>query len=324
MARHFAERPAHAAPQSCGGGGRHLGSLVAGVALLSVGAVLFFAPSVSAVIEQQRADEAVDAFRREVTVTDAVAGSESSEDSSEGYRAKEGDATYQALVTYNEDVRSGTGDAVNDPFAFSGEDLDELGLPEGIIGSIEIPKMSVSLPLYLGATDENLTKGAAVVAGTSMPIGETSSNCVIAAHRSRWYGMQMFRDIELLEPGDTITITTPWDTLTYEVRESRIISPTDADALAVEEGHDMVTLLTCHPYTYTTQRYVVFCERVDNSEAQESPGVVSQAVAAFLPAPAEDSPALGVELAFKVIGLVVLLGTGVFLVVDAVRRARRR
>lgn len=316
MARHFVEG-SRTEPER---GKRRVGSLVAGVALLVVGAGLFFAPSVMALIEQTRAEAVIEDFRSESVVADADADS----GGEVAYRSKAGDATYEALVTYNEEVRSGSGDMVNDPFAFSGEDLSELGLPDGIVGSIEIPKMSVSLPLYLGATDENLTKGACVVAGTSMPIGETSANCVIAAHRSRSYGMQMFRDIELLEPGDTLTITTPWETLTYEVRESKIISPTDVEALAIQDGRNMVTLFTCHPYGLVTQRYVVYLERVDNAEAQESPSLAARVVAAFLPAPAESSPTLGVELALKVVGLIVLVGTGGYLVVDAVRRSRGR
>ena len=208
------------------------------------------APTVSGLIERERANKVVEEFRREA-VSDAVA---TDDGESVEFRLKDGDATYEALETYNEEVRAGSGDKVNDPFAFSGDDLADLGLPDGVVGSIEIPKMSVSLPLYLGATDSNLEKGACVVAGTSMPVGGESTNCVIAAHRSRWYGVQMFRDIELMEPGDTITITTPWEKLTYAVRETRIVQPDDVDALAVQEGRDMVTLLTCHPYTLTTQR----------------------------------------------------------------------
>lgn len=317
MARHLADVPSRDGRDGRPRRRRGLPALLMGVVLLVLGIALMIAPTVGAVIERSHADAVVEDFRREAL------GGESVLDSEITYRPKEGDATYEALRAYNQEVRAGTGDAVNDPFALTGSDLSELGLPDGIVGTISIPKMSVSLPLYLGATEDNLEKGACVVAGTSMPVGGASSNCVIAAHRSRWYGVQMFRDIELMEPGDTLTITTPWETLTYAVVGSEIIEPDDADALAVQDGRDMVTLLTCHPYTQTTQRYVVYCERVPNEEAQPEPGLAEQAVAAFLPAPTEGSPELGAELALKIVGLAIVLGTGVFLVVDAVRRGRR-
>lgn len=314
VARHLSSPPAaQAAPRRR----RGIPSLALGLVLLVAGLAFMLAPTVTGMIERSHADAVVEDFRREALGDAAV-----SDDGME-YRPKEGDPTYEALESYSAAVREGTGDAVNDPFALSGDDLSELGLPDGIVGSIVIPKMSVSLPLYLGATEDNLEKGACVVAGTSMPVGGASSNCVIAAHRSRWYGVQMFRDIELMAPGDTLTITTPWESLTYAVVGSEIIEPDDAEALAVQEGRDMVTLLTCHPYTQTTQRYVVFCERVPDAEAQDEPGLVEQAVAAFLPAPAEGSPELGVELALKLVGLAIVLGTGLFLVVDSIRRARR-
>lgn len=134
----------------------------------------------------------------------------------------------------------------------------------------------------------------------------------------------MFRDIELLEVGDTLTITTRWDTLTYRVFETRAIAPDDVGALAVREGRDLVTLFTCHPYGQHTQRYLVYCERVDNAEAQESAGLVDRVMRAYLPAASEDSPSLTVELVLRVAGLVALVAIAVALVAVVVRRLRAR
>ena len=58
--------------------------------------------------------------------------------------------------------------------------------------------MNVKLPLYLGATLENLRKGAAVMGETSLSLGTKDSNCVIAAHRG-YQGIPYFREIEKLE-----------------------------------------------------------------------------------------------------------------------------
>ncbi len=53
-------------------------------------------------------------------------------------------------------------------------------------------------PLYLGATSDQMSLGAVQLTQTSMPIGGTDTNCVIAAHRGAW-SSAMFRDIEDLD-----------------------------------------------------------------------------------------------------------------------------
>ena len=48
----------------------------------------------------------------------------------------------------------------------------------------------------------------------------------------------------------------------YEVVDIQVISPDDVDAIKIQEGRDLVTLLTCHPYgTGGRYRLVVYCER---------------------------------------------------------------
>ena len=141
-------------------------------------------------------------------------------------------------------------------------DLTEYGLSNQVFGVIQIPKMELEMPLYLGASDENMSNGAAVLAQTSIPIGGENSNSVIAGHRS-WNGFKYFLDIELLEAGDLVYITNLWGTLTYRVTEIQIINPNEIDAILIRPGKDMITLLTCHPYgSGGLYRYLVFCERV--------------------------------------------------------------
>lgn len=298
--------------------------------MLLIGLGLLLYPAVTAAVAQRDVDEALAAWR-----SGTVDGADASDAPTEGgaddgassdqetFRSKEGDAAYQKLLDYNEAVRNGTGDKINDPFAFNGEDLAELGLPDAIIGSLEIPRLNETIPLYLGATTDHLSKGAGVIAGTSMPTGGGGNNCVIAAHRGAWAGLTMFRDITEIQVGDTITITTPWDKLTYRAAEMRVISPDDAEALAPQPGRDLVTLFTCHPYGHNYQRYLVFCERVPNEEAQSGGGSAAVVASRLLPVWDEGSPLLNLESVLRLIGLGILLATGVFLVVDSVRRRRR-
>lgn len=62
--------------------------------------------------------------------------------------------------------------------------------------------------------------------------------------------------------GNTVTVTNLWETLNYKVSEVRVISPNDVEAILIQPGHELLTLLTCHPpASGGKQRYLVFCER---------------------------------------------------------------
>jgi len=135
------------------------------------------------------------------------------------------------------------------------------GIQNNTIGYITIPNMNVTLPILLGANEENMKKGAVHLTETSYPIGGINSNCVIAAHRG-YAKVSMFREIEKLEIGDKVYIENFKEKLTYEVVQLRIISPNDISQILIREGKDMLTLITCHPYRSNSQRYVVFCERI--------------------------------------------------------------
>lgn len=150
--------------------------------------------------------------------------------------------------------------------------LSEYGLNTGdTIGYISIPAMDVELPLYLGASEKNMAAGAVVLGGTSLPIGGENTNCVIAGHRG-YRGIPYFREIETLQKGDLVEVTNPWETLIYQVVSREIIQPDDVEAVKIQTGKDMITLLTCHPYRVGTQRYLVYCERVEEQTpaAQET------------------------------------------------------
>ena len=127
--------------------------------------------------------------------------------------------------------------------------------------------MEIELPILLGANTENMKQGAVHLIETSYPIGGENTNCVLAAHRG-YSRAAMFRDIEKLELGDEIYIRNFRETLVYRVVQLQVISPTDVGQLLIQDGRDLVTLITCHPYGHNYQRYVVYCERDMSQEAQ--------------------------------------------------------
>ena len=143
-------------------------------------------------------------------------------------------------------------------------DLSAYGIEDEIIGVLEIPVMELTMPVYLGASDDHLAAGAAVLGNTSAPIGGAHTNCVIAGHRG-WRGADYFRHIDKLAVGDTVKLTNLWETLTYTVADIQIIQPYEANKIKIQPNRDLLTLLTCHPYASGgKQRYVVYCERTKN------------------------------------------------------------
>lgn len=181
---------------------------------------------------------------------------------------KESDPRYQQMADYNRELfRSHQADFTDER---SYEDVPK-GL-EGLeeLGYIEIPAMDVTLPLYCGASLKHMAQGAAVMAQTSMPIGGENTNCVIAGHRG-YRGAPYFREIEKLREGDLVSVTNLWETLYYRVREISVIAPNDNEAVLIQEGEDLVTLLTCHPYqSHGKYRYLVICERCTEDSVQEA------------------------------------------------------
>ena len=140
-------------------------------------------------------------------------------------------------------------------------DLSDYGLGEEVFAVLTIPALCLEMPVFLGACGANLAAGAAHLSETSLPIGGKNTNCVIAGHRG-WKGAAYFRDLPKLQIGDEVIITNLWETLTYEVMERKDISATDTDAILIQPGKDLLTLMTCdYGANGVKYRYLVICER---------------------------------------------------------------
>ena len=174
---------------------------------------------------------------------------------------------YRSIQTYNEWlVTINQGNLTNSvSMAIVPFSMMDYGLPDEVFGVLRVPAMDIEMPIYLGANDENMAAGAAVLTQTSIPIGGESTNAVIAGHRG-WNGYPYFLDIEKLQVGDLVYIKNVWEELTYRVTAIRIVYPDDIEAILIQPGRDMVTLLTCHPpNTGGKYRYLVYCEREEKA-----------------------------------------------------------
>ena len=171
---------------------------------------------------------------------------------------------YHSIQTYNEWlVTINQGNLTNSvSMAIVPFTMTDYGLPDEVFGVLRIPAMDLEMPIYLGANDANMAAGAAVLTQTSVPIGGINTNAVIAGHRG-WSGYPYFLDIEKLQVDDMVYITNIWEELTYKVTAIRIVYPDNVDAILIQPGKDMVTLMTCHPPNSGGRyRYLVYCERV--------------------------------------------------------------
>jgi len=170
---------------------------------------------------------------------------------------------WDAMTAYNQRIYEEGQSALSHSGAYQASifTLTDYGLPDEKFGVISIPKLELEMPLYLGATDENMAKGAAVLPETRMPTGGANTKAVIAGHRG-WGGASSFRYVTDMTLGDEVTITNLWETLRYRVVGTKIIEPYEIEAILIQPGRDMVTLLTCHPYASGgKQRFVIYCER---------------------------------------------------------------
>lgn len=191
-------------------------------------------------------------------------------DSTEKSESREHAELWDAMCQYNQSIWENEQSSLCDPWSYQQPSfrLTDYDVKDEVFGVLSIPKISLKMPIYLGATEDHMALGAAHLSQTSLPIGGSNSNSVIAGHRG-WNGAYYFRYVPDLVPGDEVTITNLWETLHYTVVDVQIIAPNDVDAIRIQPGRDLVTLLTCHPYASGgKQRYLVFCERVTRDDNQ--------------------------------------------------------
>lgn len=142
-----------------------------------------------------------------------------------------------------------------------------LNFGDGIMGTISIPKIDVELPIYHGTSEDQLQKGAIHNYNSSLPIGGENTHAVISAHTAL-PGKIYFDNLSELKKGDNFSITILNKKITYEVTDINIVKPEETDDyLGIEDGKDLVTLVTCYPYAVNSHRLLVTGERVEISTA---------------------------------------------------------
>lgn len=183
------------------------------------------------------------------------------------------EADYSELWAAAEDYNRRLAEKDNQ-FAVSEEEMEEISgllnpLGTGMMGHIDIEKISVHLPVYQGTEESALQAGAGWWIGTSMPTGGPGTHCVLTAHTGL-VRAKMFTDLDQMEEGDTFSLTVLDRVLIYEVDQILITEPEEIEPLLIVNGEDYCTLYTCYPYGVNTERLLVRGHRIPTPETEKT------------------------------------------------------
>ena len=236
----------------------------------------------------------------ETSYTAAIANTDDAELAAQREAAKQ----YNAMLSGAAAITEGGASAPPLPYA------EQLTVG-GVMAYIDIPQISVYLPVQHGTGADTLERAVGHVMGTSLPVGGSSTHAVLSAH-SGMASSKLFSDIDMLKEDDTFYIHVLGKALAYKVDAINTVLPTDTHLLQIEEGKDYVTLVTCTPFGINTHRLLVRGHRVPYTPKQETAAATEKtAVSSWTQ---HYLTGLGIGL-----GAVVVVGGACFLV----RRKRR-
>lgn len=219
-----------------------------------VGFLLLLYPLISNMVHQRQQSDAVASY-------DSAVSNRSEEEIQE---------ILNQATEYNNMLFQSNGAIVDnmDTSILSDESYNSLlNQANGIMGSIEIPKIDVDLPIYHGTEDGVLSVGVGHIQGTSLPVGGENTHCVLSGHRGL-PGSSLFTRLDEIKEGDLFFLSVMGETLAYKVYDIQVVDPDNTEVLEITAGKDDVSLVTCTPYGLNTHRLVVTGERVPYEESE--------------------------------------------------------
>jgi len=120
------------------------------------------------------------------------------------------------------------------------------------VAILRVPDLGLEVPVYVGASELHLNRGAGLIEGMGLP--DKGGNIGIAGHRDGF-----FRVLKDIQPGQRIEVETRARTHRYRVVSTEIVDPTNLSVLA-DTLEPTVTLVTCFPFYFigsAPQRFIV-------------------------------------------------------------------
>ena len=139
---------------------------------------------------------------------------------------------------------------------------------DGVMAYVEIPSISVKLPIAHGTSEQTLQRYVGHLEWSSLPVGGKNTHCVISGHRGL-PSAELFTNIDHLAIGDRFSIHVLGSKLDYIVDNIAVVEPYDYSLLTIQEDKDYVTLVTCTPYGINSHRLLVRGIRVEGTETPE-------------------------------------------------------
>ena len=239
---------------------RHLSTILLLIIFLT-GLSLLLYPTVSDYINSKNQSKAIAEYTDDVAKLDE----------------EEHEKLWQQAVAYNTRLASKETD-----WRLTEEEMQEYNQilnvnHSGMMGYIEIPKIKATLPIYHSTDEGTLQRNIGHLPGSSFPVGGESTHSVLSGHRGL-PSAKLFSELDQLTEGDQFMLSILGQTLTYEVDQILIVLPDEMDALRIEPGKDLCTLVTCTPYGVNSHRLLVRGHRITNGNTSDQVHVIADAV----------------------------------------------
>ena len=218
--------------------------------LFWAGFLICIFPVISNIVERQRQSDAVATYRQTMEKEDE----------------KEIEEKWRQANEYNEMLFQVKGGLVEETEEKKYEELLNIHGTD-IMGSLEIPKIQVELPIYHGTEDEVLSNGIGHLEGTSLPIGGENTHSVLTGHRGLPSSKLLVR-LDEMKIGDLFFIHTYKEVMAYKVEEIMVVKPEDTAWMEIKGEKDLVSLVTCTPFGINSHRLIVTGHRVDYKEKE--------------------------------------------------------
>ena len=218
--------------------------------LFWAGFLICMFPVISNIVERQRQADAVATYRQTMEKEDE----------------KEIEEKWRQANEYNEMLFQAKGGIVEETEEKKYEELLNIHGTD-IMGSLEIPKIQVELPIYHGTEDEVLSNGIGHLEGTSLPIGGENTHSVLTGHRGLPSSKLLVR-LDEMKIGDLFFIHTYKEVMAYKVEEIMVVKPEDTAWMEIKGEKDLVSLVTCTPFGINSHRLIVTGHRVDYKEKE--------------------------------------------------------
>ncbi|MFI4990368.1 MAG: class E sortase [Solirubrobacterales bacterium] len=126
------------------------------------------------------------------------------------------------------------------------------------VGRINIPRIGASFVVVKGTGTSDLQSGPGIYSETVFP--GMAGTTAIAGHRTTY--LAPFRHVDLLRPGNSVTLSMPYAHFTYRVIGKRVVAPTDVMAAVGNVGYSRLVLSACTPLFSAAKRLLIYARLV--------------------------------------------------------------